>query len=74
MTDATKIVNGQLYVPNYPVIPYIEGDGIGRDITSPSQKVIDAAVEKAYSDTKRIILGKLENTFLKKPLKHLKNI
>jgi len=55
MTDATKIINGQLHVPNYPVIPFIEGDGIGKDITSPSQKVIDAAVKKAYGDTKEII-------------------
>ena len=55
MTDTTKIVKGQLHVPNYPVIPYIEGDGIGKDISSPSQKVLDAAVIKAYGDTKKIV-------------------
>jgi len=55
MTDTTKIVNGQLQVPNNPVIPFIEGDGIGKDITLPSQKVVDAAVEKAYGDSKKII-------------------
>lgn len=55
MTDKTKITGGQLWVPNEPVIPFIEGDGIGKDITRPSQKVIDAAVNKAYGDTKKII-------------------
>ena len=33
MTNKTKIVNGKLVVPNYPVIPFIEGDGIGKDIS-----------------------------------------
>ena len=55
MTDKTKILNGQLWVPNEPTIPFIEGDGIGRDITKPSQKVIDAAVKKAYGDSKKIV-------------------
>ena len=41
-------------VPDNPVVPYIEGDGIGRDITGPSQRVIDSAVKKAYSDSKKI--------------------
>ena len=55
MTDKTKITDGQLWVPNNPLIPFIEGDGIGKDITRPSQKVIDAAVKKAYGETKKII-------------------
>ncbi len=55
MTEKTKIENGRLWVPNEPIIPFIEGDGIGKDITKPSQKVIDAAVKKAYGDSKRII-------------------
>lgn len=42
-------------VPDQPVIPYIEGDGIGKDITTPSQKVIDAAVQKAYDGKRKII-------------------
>ena len=54
MTEKTKIVNGKLVVPDYPVIPFIEGDGIGKDISLPSQRVIDAAVAKAYGDTKKI--------------------
>lgn len=55
MTDKTKITGEQLWVPNEPIIPFIEGDGIGKDITRPSQKVIDAAVKKAYGETKKII-------------------
>lgn len=55
MLEKTKILNNQLWVPNEPTIPFIEGDGIGRDITKPSQKVIDAAVKKAYGNSKKII-------------------
>lgn len=55
MTEKTKIVNGQLYVPTHPVIPFIEGDGIGRDISVPSQLVINAAVSKAYGSEREII-------------------
>jgi isocitrate dehydrogenase len=43
-----------LNVPNNPVIPYIEGDGIGIDIWPAAQKVLDAAVEAAYSGKKKI--------------------
>lgn len=46
--------NGQLNVPDHPVIPFIEGDGIGPDIWYASQLVIDAAVEKAYSGDRSI--------------------
>jgi len=45
----------QLEVPDFPVIPYIEGDGTGPDIWSAAVKVFDAAVEKAYGTTRRII-------------------
>jgi len=54
MTNKTKIVNGKLEVPNYPVIPFIEGDGIGKDISGPTQRVIDAAVAKTFGDSKKI--------------------
>ena len=49
-------VNGDLSlnVPNNPIIPYIEGDGIGYDITPVMIKVIDAAVKKAYNGDKEI--------------------
>lgn len=50
-----RIINGKIEVPDKPVIPFIEGDGIGIDITAPAQKVIDAAVNKAYGDTRKII-------------------
>ena len=43
-----------LNVPNKPIIPYIEGDGIGVDITPVMKKVVDAAVEKAYGGEKSI--------------------
>ena len=43
-----------LNVPNNPIIPYIEGDGTGFDITPVMIKVVDAAVEKAYGGTKKI--------------------
>jgi len=52
--DRIEKVNGNLKVPDNPVIPFIEGDGIGHDITLPTQKVIDAAVEKAYNGQKKI--------------------
>jgi isocitrate dehydrogenase len=43
-----------LNVPDHPVIPYIEGDGIGVDITPVMQKVVDAAVAKAYAGKRKI--------------------
>ncbi|HZS45747.1 MAG TPA: isocitrate dehydrogenase (NADP(+)) [Blastocatellia bacterium] len=49
-----KIENGKVIVPDNPVIPFIEGDGTGRDIWKASQRVFDAAVEKAYGGQRRI--------------------
>ncbi|MDO7252996.1 isocitrate dehydrogenase (NADP(+)) [Helicobacter cappadocius] len=46
--------NGKLKVPNNPVIPYIEGDGIGVDITPAMIKVIDASIQKAYKGERKI--------------------
>lgn len=43
-----------LNVPNNPIIPFIEGDGIGVDVTPPMIKVVDAAVNKAYNGSKKI--------------------
>ena len=48
------IDNGKLNVPDQPVIPFIEGDGTGPDIWAASQRVLDAAVEKAYNGQKKI--------------------
>jgi isocitrate dehydrogenase len=46
--------DNQLQVPDQPIITYIEGDGIGVDITPPMKQVVDAAVEKAYGGKRRI--------------------
>lgn len=46
--------DNSLHVPNRPIIPFIEGDGIGVDITPVMRKVVDAAVEKAYAGKKSI--------------------
>ena len=54
--EGTKIAlkNGNLVVPDNPIIPYIEGDGIGIDITPVMIDVVDNAVRKAYKDSKKI--------------------
>ncbi|WP_211749785.1 NADP-dependent isocitrate dehydrogenase [Paenibacillus sp. Marseille-Q4541] len=52
--ETITIDNGQLQVPNQPIIPFIEGDGTGRDIWKASKRVLDAAVEKAYNGEKKI--------------------
>ena len=49
-----SIENGNLNVPDNPIIPFVEGDGIGRDIWVASQRVFDAAVEKAYNGRRKI--------------------
>jgi len=53
---AKIVVNSDfsLSVPDNPIIPYIEGDGIGVDVTPPMIKVVDAAIEKAYGGAKKI--------------------
>ena len=48
------IKNGKLLVPHNPIIPFVEGDGTGRDIWRASVRVFDAAVEKAYGGKRRI--------------------
>ena len=54
MNKITMGANGKLQVPNQPIIPFIEGDGIGPDVWSASRKVLDAAIEKAYKGTRKI--------------------
>ena len=49
-----SIENGKLNVPDNPIIPYIEGDGIGVDISPVMIDVVDAAVEKAYGGSRKI--------------------
>ena len=53
-TPITANEDHSLNVPNTPIIPYIEGDGIGIDISPVMIKVVDAAVEKAYGGEKKI--------------------
>ncbi|MFZ4401051.1 MAG: NADP-dependent isocitrate dehydrogenase [Bacteroidales bacterium] len=52
--EKITIKNGKLTVPDFPTIPFIEGDGIGVDIWKASVRVFDTAVEKAYSGKKKI--------------------
>jgi isocitrate dehydrogenase len=47
--------DGRYQVPDNPIIPYIEGDGTGRDIWKASARVFDAAVEKAYKGKRRVV-------------------
>jgi len=50
-----RMVDGQLQVPDHPILPFIEGDGTGRDIWAASKRVLDAAVEKAYRGDRSIV-------------------
>ena len=50
-----SISNGKLTVPDHPILPFIEGDGTGPDIWRASQRVLDAAVAKAYGGKKKIV-------------------
>ncbi len=52
--EKITIQNGVLKIPDFPVIPFIEGDGTGPDIWAASVRVLDAAVEKAYNGKKKI--------------------
>lgn len=55
MSNTIQFKNGLLIVPDHPIIPYIEGDGIGKEITEASQRVIDAAVFAAYGNNKKLV-------------------
>ena len=52
--DKIEMRDGRLCVPDRPIIPFIEGDGIGPDITRAAHVVFDAAVRAAYGDSRRI--------------------
>ncbi len=52
--EAITYADGVFTVPDHPVIPYIEGDGTGRDIWKASQRVFDAAVEKSYGGKRKV--------------------
>ena len=51
---AIEFANHHFTVPDQPIIPYIEGDGTGRDIWKASQRVFDAAVQKAYGGKRKV--------------------
>jgi len=50
-----EIAENRLKVPDYPIIPFIEGDGTGPDIWRASQRIFDAAVRAAYGNAKRVV-------------------
>ncbi|MQM38465.1 3-isopropylmalate dehydrogenase [wastewater metagenome] len=52
--EKIKVVDGKISVPDNPVLGYVEGDGIGPDITRASMRIWDAAVEQAYNGQRRI--------------------
>jgi isocitrate dehydrogenase len=52
--EAIGYANGKYTIPDHPIIPFIEGDGTGRDIWRASQRVFDAAVEKAYGGKRAV--------------------
>ena len=52
--EKIKLTNGKLIVPENPIIPFIEGDGTGRDIWNASVRVFDAAVKKAYNGKRKV--------------------
>lgn len=56
-TEGEKITvkNKKLVIPDFPIIPVIEGDGIGRDIMKATRRVVDAAVEKTFGGKKKIV-------------------
>jgi len=52
---AIDYVNGKFVVPDNPIVPFIEGDGTGRDIWKASRAVFDAAVDRAYGGKRRVV-------------------
>jgi isocitrate dehydrogenase len=53
--EKISLVNGTLRVPDHPIVPFIEGDGTGPDIWRAAQRVLDAAVAKAYKGKRKIV-------------------
>ncbi len=52
--EKIRVENGKLIIPDRPILPFVEGDGTGRDIWRASCQVLDAAVEKAYGQQRQI--------------------
>jgi len=53
--ERIRVQDGKLVVPDRPVVPFIEGDGIGPDIWAATRRVLDAVVERAYGGRRRIV-------------------
>src|SRR5215472_9901701 len=54
MGTPIQVKNGKFVIPNDPIIPFIEGDGVGRDIWRAAERIFDAAVERSYGGARRI--------------------
>ena len=52
--EKITLVSGRLQIPDRPIVPFVEGDGTGPDIWRAAVQVIDAAVERAYGESRRI--------------------
>ena len=52
--EKITVQDGKLHVPDQPIVGFVEGDGIGPDITKASLRVWDAAVEEAYAGQRKI--------------------
>ena len=53
--ERIEVQGGQLKVPDHPIIPFVEGDGIGPDIWAATKQVLDSAVEKSYEGKREIV-------------------
>ena len=53
--ERIRMENGRLIVPDHPIIPFIEGDGIGPDVWNASRRAFDAVVERAYGGQRQIV-------------------
>lgn len=54
MNQSITITNGKLQVPDHPVIPFIEGDGVGKEVWQAAKCIFDQAIEKAYKGKRRV--------------------
>ncbi len=52
--EKIRMEHGKMVVPDCPVVPFIEGDGVGPEITAATQRIVNAAVERAYGGSRRI--------------------
>ena len=71
--DGAKITikDGKLQVPDNPIIPFVEGDGTGRDIWRASVRVFDAAVAKAYAGKRKVYWTEVSGRKSLPPVQHL---